>query len=110
MADWEAFMLTTTERLQACPHRRDTGGRGDFEQLFLTCARRSRLLSGAIGTMKAITSLVRRNAEHVREWWRRRATRLALQSLDDRTLHDIGLPRSEIEALVHHVECWNASR
>jgi uncharacterized protein YjiS (DUF1127 family) len=37
-------------------------------------------------------------------------TRLALQSLDDRTLHDIGLPRSEIEALVHHVECWNASR
>jgi uncharacterized protein YjiS (DUF1127 family) len=31
-------------------------------------------------------------------WWMRRQTRLALRSLDERTLADIGLKRSEIDA------------
>ncbi|KAB2847884.1 MAG: DUF1127 domain-containing protein [Hyphomicrobiaceae bacterium] len=43
-----------------------------------------------------------------RSWWQRyrhkrrlKATILSLESLDDRTLKDIGLNRSEIESVVH---------
>jgi uncharacterized protein YjiS (DUF1127 family) len=34
-------------------------------------------------------------------WRRRRASVRLLQSLSDRTLHDIGINRSEIESVVH---------
>jgi uncharacterized protein YjiS (DUF1127 family) len=44
----------------------------------------------------------------IRRWWRtywerraRKATVLILQSLDDRTLHDIGITPSEIESCVY---------
>ena len=52
-------------------------------------------------------SLARRSAEHLKGWWlayrrnrRLRATIHTLHGLDDRTLGDIGLDRSEIESVV----------
>jgi uncharacterized protein YjiS (DUF1127 family) len=37
-------------------------------------------------------------------WRRRRASRIVLSALDDRTLRDIGVNRGEIEAAVRSVE------
>ena len=54
------------------------------------------------------TSLSSRIAGHVRQAWQhywtqktRRAAVLALRTLDDRTLKDIGIDRSEIESVVY---------
>ena len=43
-------------------------------------------------------------------WRRRRATVLALQSLDDHNLRDIGLDRSEILSLAREIDDPNATR
>jgi uncharacterized protein YjiS (DUF1127 family) len=43
-------------------------------------------------------------------WQARRATRTILASLDDRTLHDIGLQRGEIESAVRDLEAAVARR
>jgi uncharacterized protein YjiS (DUF1127 family) len=43
-------------------------------------------------------------------WQARRATRTILASLDDRTLHDIGLHRGEIESAVRDLEAGLARR
>jgi len=37
-------------------------------------------------------------------WRQRRATRIILSALDDRTLRDIGVARSEIDAIARSVE------
>jgi len=37
-------------------------------------------------------------------WRQRRATRIVLSALDDRTLRDIGVARSEIDAIARSVE------
>jgi uncharacterized protein YjiS (DUF1127 family) len=54
------------------------------------------------------TTLTERLGRLARRWWRaywdrqaRKATVLILQSLDHRTLHDIGISPSEIESCVH---------
>ena len=43
-------------------------------------------------------------------WKMRRATRIILASLDDRTLHDIGLRRSEVDVVLRkgraHTQRW----
>ena len=46
-----------------------------------------------------IMAAVGRGWLHVRRLWGQRATRHALQALDDRMLKDIGLTRSEIDQL-----------
>jgi uncharacterized protein YjiS (DUF1127 family) len=43
-------------------------------------------------------------------WHIRRGTRAALRSLDDRTLHDIGLTRGEIESAVEDLDAVMARR
>lgn len=42
-------------------------------------------------------------------WQLRRSTRMLLDSLDDRMLHDIGLHRSEIDTVVHQI-AWQKLR
>jgi uncharacterized protein YjiS (DUF1127 family) len=37
-------------------------------------------------------------------WQQRRATRIILSALDDRTLRDIGVERSQIDAVVRSIE------
>jgi len=37
-------------------------------------------------------------------WQQRRATRIILSALDDRTLRDIGVERSQIDAIVRSIE------
>jgi uncharacterized protein YjiS (DUF1127 family) len=48
-----------------------------------------------------LAPLVRRAWRAYWAWRARRVTVMLLQSLDDRTLHDIGISPSEIESLVH---------
>ncbi len=60
------------------------------------------------GFQPPATTLAGRFGRLARWWWRaywdrraRQATVLILQSLDDRTLHDIGINPSEIESCVY---------
>jgi uncharacterized protein YjiS (DUF1127 family) len=48
-----------------------------------------------------IVSGLRRTWQDFRDWRARRATVAALQGLDDHTLHDLGLSRSEVESVVY---------
>jgi uncharacterized protein YjiS (DUF1127 family) len=43
-------------------------------------------------------------------WQARRATRLALNALDDRTLQDVGLSRREINTVLRNIEWRNLHR
>ena len=49
---------------------------------------------------RAIGRNIARVAEHIGEWRRRRGALAALRALDDRTLKDIGMHRSQIRAHV----------
>jgi uncharacterized protein YjiS (DUF1127 family) len=79
---------------------------GGVEPLGVFCARTIRLIDHA-GRRRPADAL----ADHLQAVWRRlliwqarRATRALLHALDDRTLDDIGLRRSEINAAVCHIE------
>jgi uncharacterized protein YjiS (DUF1127 family) len=55
------------------------------------------MLGNAVGGVASTLSLL---WVKVRRRYRQRLTRKALEALDDRTLHDIGIERSEITSIV----------
>lgn len=62
----------------------------------------------ALSAPAAGSGMLHRTAERLKQAWRGywsnravRATVFVLRSLDDRTLKDIGMDRSEIESVVH---------
>ncbi len=48
-----------------------------------------------------MTSFVRRAGDAVRAWHARRASIRELSALDDHTLADIGVPRTELSAVIY---------
>jgi len=53
--------------------------------------------NNALGSIVSVVSLLR---AHLIRRYRARLTRRLLEALDDRTLHDIGIERSEISSVV----------
>lgn len=60
--------------------------------------------SRAIGPARAAQLHVDAAWQQYLTWRARRATKLLLKSLDDRTLADIGVPRTGIDAVVRVIE------
>ena len=60
-------------------------------------------MSSRIQFTASVARVLRSGLGRYLAWRTRRATRAILQSLEDRTLRDIGLHRSEIESTVHHM-------
>ena len=65
------------------------------------CPNAGTISSPPAADARPAAGLLRRAWRAYWAWRARRATVMLLQSLDDRTLHDIGISPSEIESLVH---------
>lgn len=76
------------------------------EPLDAAYARLLRLIDRAsrTRTSQALSSYVIAVWSRFLGWQRRRATRLLLNSLDDRTLADIGIRRSDIDVVIRSIE------
>jgi uncharacterized protein YjiS (DUF1127 family) len=96
--------LVSTPRSQAI--RRPQATKARVERLDPALARFLRLVDRASRTKptQAVSRYVAAVWSRFVAWQMRRTTRLLLDSLDDRTLADIGVHRSEIKAVLRDIE------